>query len=254
MITGPRRRRIGLLTAGLLALATVAGCSSEIEGRASESTSSSSAGSSSASGSTGAPDDVEDLSAGLLPADAFGAGAQVTPITADQLGQGGAQLGGLGLDDLTITPESCAPAVQGTQPGLDDLEGLGAQTATAGSSATVEILAAGPGVTEGVDDLASTAQTCPQATITAPTIGTATVTFGALDVPDLGDGSAGLTMTLALTAPDGQPVTVPLLLGMVADGERLVSLTASDPTGAVDPAAFAALLQQAYEHQADALD
>src|SRR4051794_41566339 len=93
MITGLRRRRIGLLTAGVLGLATVAGCSSEVEGRASESTSSSSAGSSSASGSTGAPDDVEDLSAGLLPADTFGAGAQVTPITADQLGQGGAQLG-----------------------------------------------------------------------------------------------------------------------------------------------------------------
>jgi hypothetical protein len=118
----------------------------------------------------------------------------------------------------------------------------------------VEILAAGPGVTSGVDDLASTAQTCPQATITAPTIGTATVTFSALDVPDLGDGSAGLTMTLALTGPDGRPVSVPLLLGMVADGDRLVSLTVSDPTGAVDPAGFAALLQQAYEHQADALD
>src|SRR5215212_7122020 len=118
MITGLRRRRIGLLITGMLGLATVAGCSSEVEGRASESTSSSPAGSSAASGSTGAPGGVEDLSAGLLPADAFGAGARVTPVTADQLGQGGAQLGGLGLDDLTITPESCAPAVKGTQPGL----------------------------------------------------------------------------------------------------------------------------------------
>jgi hypothetical protein len=259
MITGLRRRRLGLLTAGLLGVAALAGCSSEVEGRASESTADSSAGSSptassSAGASTGPLGDVADLSAGLLPADAFGAGAQVTPITADQLGQGSAQLGGLGVDDLTITPESCAPAVKGTQPGLEDLAGLGAQTVTNGSSATVEVLAAGPGATSGVDDLASTVQKCPQATITSPEIGTATVTFGVLDVPDLGDGSAGVTMTLSLTGPDGQPLTVPLLLGMAADGDRLVSLTATDPTGAVDPAAFAALLQEAYEHQADALD
>ena len=50
------------------------------------------------------------------------------------------------------------------------------------------------------------------------------------------------------------PVAVSLLLGMAADGDRLVSLTTTDPTGATDPAAFGALLQQAYEHQADALD
>ena len=264
MITGPRRRPLGLLSAGVLGLAALAGCSSEVQGHASESTAdsspapssaaSSSAASSSAGASTGSLDDVEDLSAGLLPADAFGSGAQVTPITADQLGQGSAQLGGLGVDDLTIAPESCAPAVKGTQPGLDDLVGLGAQTVTVGSRASVEVRPGGPGVTDGVDDLASTVQDCPQATISGPAIGTATVTFGVLDVPDLGDGSAGLAMTLTLTGPDGQPVTVPLLLGMAADGDRLVSLTATDPTGAADPAAFAALLQQAYEHQADALD
>jgi hypothetical protein len=45
-----------------------------------------------------------------------------------------------------------------------------------------------------------------------------------------------------------------VLLGMARDGDRLVALTATDPTGATDPAAFAALLQQAYDHQADALD
>jgi hypothetical protein len=73
-------------------------------------------------------------------------------------------------------------------------------------------------------------------------------------VPDLGDGSAGLTMTLAITGPDGQALTVPVLVGMASDGDRLVALTATDPTGAGDPAAFAGLLQQAYDHQADALD
>jgi hypothetical protein len=253
MITGSRRRRrsLGVLTAGLLGVVAVAGCGSEVEGQASASSTSSS--SSSASENTGALDDVEDLSAGLLPAEAFGAGAQVTPLTADELAQQ-SQLGGLGLQDVTITPESCAPAVKGVQPGLDDLEGLGAQTVTVGSGATVEILLAGDGIAEGVDQLASAVDTCPQATITTPEIGTAEITFTPLDVPDLGDASAGLTMTLSITGPDGQPLTVPVLLGMVQDGDRLVSLTTTDPTGATAPAAFAALLQQAYDHQADALD
>lgn len=249
-----RRRALRLLTAGLLSVAALAGCGSEVQGQASASTSSSPAGSSSVSGSTGALADVADLSAGLLPAEAFGAGVQVTPITADQIQQGQNQLGGLGLRDVTTTPESCAPAVKSVQPGLEDLEGLGAQMVTVGSGATVEILAAGNGIADGVDQLGSTVASCPQATITAPQFGTANVTFTALDVPDLGDGSAGLTMTLAITGPDGQAVTVPVLLGMARDGDRLVALTATGPTGATDPAAFAALLQQAYDHQADALD
>jgi hypothetical protein len=267
MINGsPRRRRhLGLLTAGLLGAAALAGCGSEVEGQASASPSSGSASSSSsesgstapsssASPSTGALDDVEDLSAGLLPAAAFGAGAVATPITADQIEQQSA-LGGLGATpDVTITPEACAPAVKSIQPGLDDLTGLGAQTVTAGTSGTAEIIASGAGVTDGIDQLASTVQACPEATITSPQIGTATATFEALDVPALGDGSAGVRMTISLTGPDGQPVSVPVLLAMAKDGDRLVSLSTTDPTGAADPGAFGALLQQAYEHQAAALD
>ncbi|MBB3674482.1 hypothetical protein [Modestobacter versicolor] len=252
MITTARRRQLGLLSAGLLGAAALAGCGSEVAGDASEGTPSSSAGSSSAGGSTGALDDVEDLSAGLLPADAFGAGAQATPITADQL-EGQTQLG-IGTEDLTITPESCAPAVKSVQPGLEDIEGLGAQTVTVGSGATVQVLASGEGITEGVDQLAGTVDSCPEATISSPEIGTATVTFAALEVPDVGDGSAGLTMTVSIPGPGGQPVTVPVLLGMARDGDRLVSLTSTDPTGALDAAAFADLFQQAYDHQADALD
>jgi hypothetical protein len=61
-------------------------------------------------------------------------------------------------------------------------------------------------------------------------------------------------MTLTVAGPGGQPVTVPLLLGMARDGDRLISLTQTDPSGGTDPAAFAALLQTAFEQQADALD
>jgi hypothetical protein len=263
MITGSRRRRqFGLLSVGLLGAAALAGCGSEVEGESSaaSSSSSSTAGSSSpaatsAAESTGALDGAEDLSAGLLAAEAFGPGAQVTPITADQLEAQQGPVGGIaGLQDLTITPEECAPAVKSIQPGLDDVEGVAAQTATAGSTTTVEILAAGEAIAAGVEQLDSTVDRCPQATVTAPQIGTAQVSFARLDVPDLGDAAAGISMTLSVTGPGGQPVTVPLLLGMVRDGDRLVSLTQTDPTGGTDPAAFAALLQQAVEQQADALD
>lgn len=255
MITGPWRRPLGVLSLGLLGMAAVAGCGSEVQGNASAATrsgSSSGSSSGSASSSTG---DIEDLSAGLLPADAFGAGAQITPITADQLAAQQDQLGGLGgLQDLTITPESCAPAVKQVQPGLDDMDGLAAQTATTGTAATIEILAAGAAVSGSLDSFTSGIQSCPQATISSPQIGTATVTFAPLDVPDLGDGSAALTMSISATGPDGTPITVPLLLGMAIDGDRLVSLTATDPSGAPDPVAFAQLFQQAYDHQAAALD
>jgi len=258
MSSRPQRRALGLLTAGAFAAGALAGCGSEVEGEASAASSSASGGSSSAPStagtSTGALDDVADLSAGLLPAEAFGAGAQVTPVTADQLEQQSG-LGGLGaLKDITITPEECAPAVKQIQPGLDDLDGLAAQAVTVGSAATIEVLAEGAGITAGVEQLGTTVQTCPQATITAQQSGTADVSFTPLDVPDLGDGAAGVTMTISVTGPDGQPVTVPVLLGMVADGERLISLTATDPTGATDPAAFVGLLQQAHQHAADTLD
>ena len=257
MIIGSwQRRTTGALAAGLLGLAAVAGCGSEVEGQATAADSSSPSGTS-ASGSAGA---VEDLSAGLLPADAFPAGAQVTPVAADELAAQQEQLGGGlgGGQDVTVTPESCAPAVGQVQPGLDDMDGLAAQAVTLGSAVTVQILAEGAGVAGALDDFESGVAACPEATVTSPQIGTATVTLQTLEVPDLGDGSAALTMTTSLPGPDGTPISVPVLLGMVVDGDRLVSLTTTadptDPTATADPAAFVQLLQQAFDQQADALD
>jgi hypothetical protein len=254
MTTAPRRRAVGLLSAGLLGVAALAGCGSEVEGVASPAPA---VTSSAAPSSTPAPGAPADLSAGLLPAEAFGPGTQVTPITGDQLLAQDGQLGGGlgGLTGLTVTPESCAPAVAGVQPSLDDLTGLAAQTAQTGSTATAEVIVAGAAVAGSLDDIDRAVADCPQATITAPQIGTATVTFAPLGVPDLGDGSAALTMSLSLTGPGGTPLTVPVQLGMALDGDRLVSLTATDPTGTgADPAAFGRLLQQAYDHQHTALD
>ena len=68
------------------------------------------------------------------------------------------------------------------------------------------------------------------------------------------EGKAG-----PVTLPDGSQVTVPALLGVFEDGDRLgIVTTLSDPTSpgaaAPDPAAFSDVLQQAYQVQADALD
>ena len=255
MITRSARRPAGLLAAGLLGTVALAGCGSEVEGAASPSSESSS--SSPAGGSSGSAE-VEDLSAGLLPADAFGPGVEVTTIPADQVAAQQEQLGGGlgGLEDVVVTPGSCGPTVKGVQPGFDDIDGLAAQTATdPGTGATtIEILASGAAVAGSVEQLTAGLESCPEATITSSETGTTTVTFAPLEVPDLGDASAGVTMTLAVPGPGGEPFSVPVLLGMVQDGDRLVTLTNTDLLGSGDPAAFAQLLQQAFEHQADALD
>jgi hypothetical protein len=238
-----------LLAAGLAAVAPLAGCGAdEVTGQASAASSSAS----SSVATSGSLSGADDLSGGLLPADAFPDGTVVTPVTSEQLQQQ-AQLAGGSLKGLTVTPENCRQAVRGTQPGLQDVEGLAAQTATLGADATVEVLAAGAAVTGSVDELTAAVADCPQATLTSPQFGTATVAFSTVEAPDLGDGTAVVGFTTSVTA-NGQAVTVPALIGVVQDGDRTVTLVSTSAGGAADPAPFLALLEQAYQHQADALD
>ncbi|WP_324273397.1 hypothetical protein [Blastococcus brunescens] len=154
--------------------------------------------------------------------------------------------------------------MEGTQAQFDDFEDVAAQSATTGSSTTVEVLVRGGPTGDTVDQLAAAAERCPQATITGPQFGQAQITFESLPVDDLGDGSALLSYTTVVTLPDGTQVTVPALIGAVQDADRLLilmnletsALGAGPAPGAapVDPAAFADPLAQAYEAQAEALD
>jgi hypothetical protein len=222
------------------------------------------AGSSSAASSSAEETPAPDLASGLLPADAFGPDASVISITAEQLQQG-AGLAAANAEDLQITPEECAASVEGTQPQFDDFDDVAAQSATSGSATTVEVLVRG-GPTKDTDDLLeAAAERCPQAQITSPQFGQATITFESLEVDDLGDGAALLRYTTAVALPDGTQATVPALIGAVQDGERLLILMnletsalsgggAAAGAAPVDPAAFADLLAQAYEAQAEALD
>ena len=249
-MTSPSTRRLpAVLVSGVAAALVLAGCTSTEEGSASPA--STSAGSSAASSSAEGSTSTDDLTPGLLPEDAFGAGSVVTPLSEAELEQG-ASLGD--LSGITITPETCAQALQDSQPGVEDLDAFAAQSATSGTSVVVELISTGGGQDDAVSSLAAAVATCPQATISSPEVGTATVTFAVLEVPDLGDGSAALSYTTTVTGPDGSTIAVPALVGLVADGDRLVTLVSTSLGGTVDQAGFGTLLQQAYEFQADALD
>jgi hypothetical protein len=124
------------------------------------------------------------------------------------------------------------------------------------------VLVRGGPTKDAVSQLSEAAERCPEAQITSPQIGQATVTFESLPVDDLGDGSALLRYTTTVSLPDGTQAAVPALIGAVQDSDRLLVLmnldpgTATDTSGGavLDPAAFADLLAQAYQMQADALD
>jgi hypothetical protein len=255
----PRRRprRTLLLGAALTGAAVLTGCGAqqaggEAAGDAAQASVAPAAGT--AAEPSGALADVADLSAGLLPAEAFGAGG-VAPLTAEELAQqvmayGGSMAGA--PEGLTVTPEGCAgalEAMQGTQPHHEDLDGFAAQMAKANGTTvlTVQALAAGPAVAGAVEQLVAGVTACPEATVAAP-MGSATVVFRDLQAPELGDGAAVVSVTATAGQAGGQPVTAPVLLGLVQDGDRLVTLLSSGPDAALDPAAFGALLEQAYQH------
>jgi hypothetical protein len=187
---------------------------------------------------------AQDLSRGLLAADAFGPGATVRSVTLAELQQQLAAVpGGLGsaLAGVQITPPACATALQGLGAGLVGITDLAGEGARTGARGTAEAL------------VRSTVGACRQAQVTSPH-GTATVTLDEVSVPALGDGAAAVQATAVLTPADRAPVTVSGLLGLVRDGDRLLLLgTAAPGAAAPDRASFALLLQKAFDTESSAL-
>lgn len=192
-----------------------------------------------------------ELAAGLLPTESFGPDATVVDVPEEQLREGA----GLTAadEDVKIEPESCAAAVEGTQPQIDDDAEVAAVSATTAGTTTVEVLLRGDAIDGSVEQLTNAVTNCPEARITSPEIGTATLVFEAVDVPDLGDGSAALQYTTTVTQ-NGTELSIPALVGVVQDGDRVLTLLTLSADGSEpDVAAFTALLEEAYQVQADAL-
>jgi hypothetical protein len=245
-----RFRPAGLL-AGVACVLLLSACSGADDAGEAVGTSSSAAASTSSSAPAEPTEEGSALTAGLLPAEAFGEQATVIPLTREQLRQGA----GLAADpeDLDIAPESCAAAVSGTQPQIDDYEDVAAVSATVGSTTTVEVLLQGNATTGSVAQLSDAAASCPEAQISSPELGEATLTFENLDVPELGDGVAAVRYTTTVTQ-GGQEVTVPALVGLVEDGDRVITLlTIATDGSSPDATAFTSLLEQAFEVQAEEL-
>ncbi len=251
-----RPRRLTTLLAATGAAVLVSSCADAPgagQAGATSAGSSSSAGtSSSASTSSSAPTSeqrasVEELTAALLPAEAFGPGAQVTTVNVQQL----ATNPGAIAPESTIDPDTCTEGVGGTQPAFTPDDGtIVAQTATTETGATVEVLVDAEDIEGLTPDLADLVAQCPQVTVATPDGGTVTVDYAPLDVPAVGDSAEAVTANLALTGPDGTNLTLVSLLAVAVDGDRLLFLQqVAQSSTPPDPAAFATLFADAFEAQ-----
>ena len=244
-----RVRRPGAVLAAVAAVGLVAGCAGGGSGGGKA------AGSSPAASSSSGSVTGSQLTKGLLPADAFGTDATVVGLTLEQLKQSTATLGSGSTAGMQVDPPSCAAAVQGTSPNLDQVDDLAAQSATGPSGATVEALMTGSPVKGAAEKLRGNAAACPQATVTTPSSGTVTLTFRSIPLKAMGSDAAAVQLTTTLTKPDGSTLSVPALLGAVEDHHRLLLLITAGTGGAApDQGAFTALLEKAYSTQASALD
>ncbi len=241
-----REGRRALLATGLVAGALLTGCSAgaDVQEAAATGAPAPSAEAAAATSTAG------DLAAGLLPADAFGADARVLPVSGERLSHGG--LGAIGSPaDVQVTPESCTAALEALPvpqpPAADD---VAAQIAVAGTTYTAELLAVAGPAAALVGEVPALIEQCPQVQVGSPEHGAATIDLATFDVPELGDDAVGVTVTAVATEPGGAQVTVPALVGLVRDGDRVLALATGDRAGGEpDRAAFTALLEQAYDAQ-----
>jgi hypothetical protein len=247
MIATMRRRGLPITLAGLGVVALVSACA---EGPGADAGAPSSAAAASTSAEqTPEPSSGDELAAALLPPEAFGPDAQVVTLDVRQLatsGSGGLPAGG------SVTPPECGQDVGATQVTPEDFGTIVAQSATTPTGVIVEVLAEGgevEGTASGFEDLLAR---CAQVTVSAPDGSTATVGFTALEVPDLGDSSAGVAVTTTVRATDGTELTVPSLLAAATDEQRMVFLQQTGaPATSLDAAAFTALFEDAFEAQRD---
>ncbi len=248
MLTTARSSR-GVLAAALASRVVLTACGGD-DGAEPAAT-----GSSSAESSSAAVESPSDLASGLLPAEAFGPDVRVVSVSGEQLSRG-ALAGMSSPADVEVTPESCTAVLQALPvqqpPAAED---LAAQVAVQGTTYTAELLAVAGPAAELVGRVPELVAQCPQVTVSSPEHGSATVDLATFDVPELGDAAVGVSVEVVATEPGGAQREASGLVGLVRDGDRVVALATGDRASAEpDRAAFSALLEQAYDVQAEALD
>jgi hypothetical protein len=247
-----RTRLVPVLTAGLLSAAVLTGCGS--------------APALEEAGATGSPaapaaatEEPAGLAAGLLPAEAFGEGARVLPLTPELLAGAGLPSGALPSGalppDVEGLPDDCARVLAGLPHPSGSTPDAAAQVAMAGAQVTVQALAEGPALAGALDVVRQAVAACGEVAVSAAGYGSGRVTVTSFDVGIEAADALGLSVALSATADDGRQVDVSGLAALVQDGDRLLALATGDPGGgAVDRAAFLDLVEQAHEVQAAALD
>jgi hypothetical protein len=250
-MTPPDRRLLATALIALTVLAAATGCAEPAGGEAAAAPPSTSA--SSAAPSSSAAEELrtaDELAAGLLPAEAFGPEANVVTVDVRQLSTGAS--GGL-PQGATVTPLECGQGLGATTVSPEDFGVVVAQSATSPDGVTVEVLAESGQVGDAAPAFDELVERCPRVTVDAPDGTSVTVDFAAFDVPDLGDASDGLRFTTAVSASDGTQLTVPSLLAVATEGQRLVFLQRTGADSApLDEAAFTDLFEQAVRAAQDA--
>ncbi len=209
-----------------------------------------------------APPDGGALHERLLPAAAFGDDATVVALTLEQLGAAGSGWGGWGGGwpgpwygggdrssdrggEVTVEPAACQAAIDAL-PAFDaDAVTLAAQAARTPQTQTVQVLAESPDVAALQVPFDELVAACSTITSSGPWGWSTTVQVRPLDVPELGQQSGGVSVTVDATGED----SVGVLVGFVVDGSRglLLAQSAAPDEAAPDPAAFTALLTEAAE-------
>lgn len=187
-----------------------------------------------------------DLSAGLLPAEAFGPGAFAEPVDDEELQ-------GNGSSDFppgsTVTPARCAE--DGSDDRADRIQNQAAQgVIVPGGSFFLQMLSA----SAGTFDADRPGPGCEQISVDLADGSRMTMQFSTLDIahPDSLAGPAGaFRMDSEVTGPDGSTYQSSTVSGHVIDGDRasLLMMMTQGPHASVDDDAFVDLLRQAYDHQ-----
>jgi hypothetical protein len=254
-----RSARAAVLAGGAVLLAACGGTSgSAADEAAGPGAVSPAAATEEAPDATPAPTASDDLAGRLLPAEAFGADAEVVRLGGEHDVHGGWGWGGWHdhdededgddragwLDEVTVTPSPCADFLQALPMPSEDAADptVIAQAAHTDAVHSFQVVAEAPeidGLTLPVEELVAA---CSSVTVDGPGGWDATVQLAQVQVPAVGSDSGALQVTVA-----GWGRERTALVGVAVDGPRgmLLAQTAEPGDPAPDAAVFATLFEQA---------